>query len=748
MQFGWPRRQKPSIGTQLDRTHPLLSGLVWYAPCWENGGATAVDLIGGNNLTLVSGATWSPGGSPFTGGGILLNTGTATATSGQWPARFQTARGPYSVVCGFRWTGSTPGSYAGIFGLVANNGYGAGSGAIDIGWYGALSHLYALGVESTIALAAKTDYVVVMTVTPGSGTTQNASVYVNGVLAITAAAVSVSNSSWNSTSCVFAGGIPGSGSRASATQFSWGGVYNRALSASEAAEWSFNPWQIFAPSHTIVDLGSIPAGFSVFPATAYSDNSSTFVFSLTGAGTSWSSGSTTFTLSGVSGVTKASQTVNSATSATIVLTTGASTGTLTISDGTYTHTIAVLGASFTVSPTSIAANQSGTMTLTGTGTSWSAGTVFSISGLAGAAISSQTVNSATSATIVFTSGGVPGTLVVSDGVVTASVTLTSYFTASATTIPISNSTGTTITLTGTGTSWSGGTVFSISGLAGTAISLQTVTSATSATIVLTTGATVGTIALTDGVSSTTIAVPAILIASYVSKCGATAFAFAQANTQSSVAITGTVSANRNSSSLTSSSPQAAWIGKQIRIAGDSTATAYTITAGYATSWTISPPYAGSANAANATQRSLRRIPCPPSSRSRRRRVFGSVRWCRDRPSAYLLGASLAPDKPEFSLCRVATAVRPGCLGRHSEPRIWLYQHADSVGIRWRRSGLALGTPLMTGGVTSYNVVGGSGYTSAPRRLRSQARRSRSPAHSRLGRPLSRASPAQVGSFPA
>ena len=63
MQFGWERRQKPPIGTPLDRTHPLLSGLVWFAPFWENGGTHIVDLIGGVNLAAHGSPAWVPGSS-------------------------------------------------------------------------------------------------------------------------------------------------------------------------------------------------------------------------------------------------------------------------------------------------------------------------------------------------------------------------------------------------------------------------------------------------------------------------------------------------------------------------------------------------------------------------------------------------------------------------------------------------------------------------------------------------------------
>ena len=72
------------------------------------------------------------------------------------------------------------------------------------------------------------------------------------------------------------------------------------------------------------------------------------------------------------------------------------------------------------------------------------------------------------------------------------------------------------------------------------------------------------------------------------------------NSGSSAAITGTVTVSKNSTSLTTSVPQSAWINNGLQIAGDSSSTTYTVTAGYGTNWTISPAYAGSSGAVAAT----------------------------------------------------------------------------------------------------------------------------------------------------
>jgi len=78
------------------------------------------------------------------------------------------------------------------------------------------------------------------------------------------------------------------------------------------------------------------------PQTVPANHAGSFSITLLGTGTSWS-GATTFTLSGVAGVTKLGQIVASPTQADIQLTTGSTAGTLTItaSDGSGTATVKV-----------------------------------------------------------------------------------------------------------------------------------------------------------------------------------------------------------------------------------------------------------------------------------------------------------------------------------------------------------------------------------------------------------------------
>ena len=93
----------------------------------------------------------------------------------------------------------------------------------------------------------------------------------------------------------------------------------------------------------------VAPSFTISPTTIPANHAGNITLTLTGVGTLWSSN--TFTLSGVSGVTKVSQTINSNTSVTLVATTGSGTGTLTVSDGTYAATTTIATSSFTLSVT-------------------------------------------------------------------------------------------------------------------------------------------------------------------------------------------------------------------------------------------------------------------------------------------------------------------------------------------------------------------------------------------------------------
>jgi hypothetical protein len=421
MQFGWLRSQKPPIGTPLDRTHPLLNGLLWYAPFSEGGGTRVIDLIGGVNLTTSGGPVWVPGSSPMTGAELSLTSTSMGANNAILPATLK-LQPPVTLVCGFRRIG-IPTSSSLIFGTYPNN-----TGAAP---YNAYSIYYSNTVNLAIGSSNSSNY-------PSSGNTFtpttgidyvlvavfNPTTYTFYVYPLPSGVPSVYSGSWgvtigpvySSTALIGCGANAGAARNLNGNVW-FAGMYSRALSAIEAAAWGRNPWQIFAPSQGVAALASAVAGtFSIAQTTIPANHAGNISITLTGVGTTWSSN--TFTPSGVANVVKVSQVIHSMTSATLVVTTGAGTGTLTVSDGTKTATTTVATSSFTLSRSSGSFSVPTSITATGVASVWTqetAATLFSTPGTHGDSISSVVVNSDISATFLLVPGAATGSLVITEG---------------------------------------------------------------------------------------------------------------------------------------------------------------------------------------------------------------------------------------------------------------------------------------------------------------------------------------------
>jgi hypothetical protein len=170
--------------------------------------------------------------------------------------------------------------------------------------------------------------------------------------------------------------------------------------------------------------------FSCTPAIVPANHSNNISLACMGVNTLWT-GSTSFSLSGVTGATLVSSTNNSSTSQTLVITTGSGTGTLTISDTTdsLSTTISVATATLVISPTSGTVSTTPSLSLTGTNTLWSsetASTLFNVSGsgCSGESIATPTVSSNTAATATLTVGSAACTITVTDNSTTATTTFT------------------------------------------------------------------------------------------------------------------------------------------------------------------------------------------------------------------------------------------------------------------------------------------------------------------------------------
>ena len=174
------------------------------------------------------------------------------------------------------------------------------------------------------------------------------------------------------------------------------------------------------------------ASFTCTPSTVPANHSTHISLTCTGSGTAWT-GSTAFT---VGGATFVSKTNNSATSETVVITTGGP-GTATITDTTdsISTTIAIATATLSISPTSGATITAPTLALSAFNTLWSAdiaagnftaSTLFSVSGAScvGDSLGAASGITLTAASAVLTTGTSVCTATITDNSTTATATFT------------------------------------------------------------------------------------------------------------------------------------------------------------------------------------------------------------------------------------------------------------------------------------------------------------------------------------
>lgn len=461
-------RQKPVVGTTIRLDHPLAQGLVALWPLWEGCGA-AFDVVSGRPVATQS-APWigtSKGWAAQCGSGtpnqsLSLGGGLASLN----------ITGPITLAALLQCGGGS-GQTVFDFGLSSNAGCGLvlnEFGGNQLVYYSAGAN-YATIAGATLGGTGPHLVAVSQAATGANG----AAFYVDGVRV---GQVSPASFPSSYTGNRWIGANQGSGNFLSGW-IGLAGVWSRALSADEHRQLAGNPWQLFAPRpvSAAIPMEIVP-GFSISGATSLPAGNAGLVVNLLGYQTGWTGG-TTFT---VTGATKTAQARTDGTHATVTLTTG-STGTATISDGTYSATIPVVGTSFAATPFSVPSNHPGhiTLTLVGSGTGWTTGTTFTVSGVTGVAKFSQAVTDTTHATLAITTGSSTGTLMISDGVSTYPITV------GAPSLSVSPSpvvAGGLVTFSGTNTVWTQETasgLFSASGVSGAGITGIVVQSDTLAT---------------------------------------------------------------------------------------------------------------------------------------------------------------------------------------------------------------------------------------------------------------------------
>jgi hypothetical protein len=230
--------------------------------------------------------------------------------------------------------------------------------------------------------------------------------------------------------------MPNSSANLTAAGYNFNGLIDEmhaTVGAADSANWILTEYRNQSNPSAFYTVGveSAPVGvpaFTITPAVIPSNHSGNITLTLVGANTAWT-GSTMFSLSGITGASKVSQTVTSATSATVVITTGTSGGTLLVTEsvtGAAVGTSTVAPATLGISPAYGNLNSIQTVTLTGTNTMWTKETaagLFALTGGTAASIGTPTITSDTTATVAITVGTAAGMLTITDTSTGATVTM-------------------------------------------------------------------------------------------------------------------------------------------------------------------------------------------------------------------------------------------------------------------------------------------------------------------------------------
>ncbi len=425
---GYSWRRKPPLGWRINPDHPWAQGLAWFGGALENGGTITCDSVSGMPLTLAGGASWA---ATSKGSGISCvgNNARAQAT---WPTGQEWAF-PLTFAVAFHQVGAPSGSppYLSLAPepLVVLNGGGANGMGIypndNVSWWSGF--VPANGSDSVFAATV-------------NKTTQP--MYANG-LARTAGTGTYGTTNYSSTNIAFGDSSSYSGRNPNAIIY-WGGIWRLSPPAAWAEE-------ITADVNAIWDIFQSPISYFLFQSglsitesglPTY-QTSGTATIHVVGTGTSWTSG-TTFSTSGVAGWSVASVDVVNGTHATITLNcppSGGVSGTLVVATGSLSVSAHVGASSMSCSPAIASANDSLTVTLTGTNTLWlTAEPAFMVSGGNSPSISNITYASNTQATATIFASAAPG----------AAITITDPLTGATATITTSNTVNTTAYVTKNG----------------------------------------------------------------------------------------------------------------------------------------------------------------------------------------------------------------------------------------------------------------------------------------------------------
>ena len=231
-----PRITRPPIGTPLDRSSSLTTGLFFFAPFWEQNGKVVRDVVQHNDAVTIAGSpSWAAGLAGSSIGGYSFPN-SSSIKSGTIPTGQQSQLvWPMTIAFGARVGSEQSGTS--IFGMYSGSAFIisiTGSTTSGLGWsYLNGSSSVSANFNNNITLG--TNVVASLTIT-----TSSQSLYIGGNLTQSAA-----NTAANPTLNVPVWFIAG-GSTANIL-FYWAAGWTRALAASEHMALAINPWQMFAP---------------------------------------------------------------------------------------------------------------------------------------------------------------------------------------------------------------------------------------------------------------------------------------------------------------------------------------------------------------------------------------------------------------------------------------------------------------------------------------------------------------------
>lgn len=445
-------RRKPTERPQLNRQHPLVRGLQ-FGLFAAHGAGPSFDLVNGYVLTPNGGAVWSAGPE-----GVLLSLPSASSsyvvTSSAPPDT--NYLGPLSIV--YRGRVNSGSAYRAFVGKTSGNG--ATANPFDFRTTNDPTPKLAL-VRANTAFSEIDGPAITLNQIQTYGVTTNSSNVANN--AGTLFYVDGVQSSFSAASGSGSGAPTGGGNNIQIGRRPDGAVqmdgtcemvliWNRVLSADEMAWLVHEPFTLIRESpqqaswFTIVTASSpaLSAGTLTLGATGTTsqalsiatDTGGTPPYSnqlqrapdVSGAPGTWANVG-----SAVSGAT-ASFTDTGLTPGTKywwrVVVTDSAGSPATVNSNQVTTTIPSITVS-APSPAALVANTTGyTVSLVGTGTSWTSGTTFSVAGLTGAAVTAKTFIDATHYTLTMTSSTVnqSGTLTITDSTDAAQATVSVYST--------------------------------------------------------------------------------------------------------------------------------------------------------------------------------------------------------------------------------------------------------------------------------------------------------------------------------